>query len=52
MKATAGQNLQFVANPDGHFCNQAAVSVAAAKRDLVSDLIDEALGPMSHLGSI
>ena len=53
MEATARQNLQFAADPGEHVCQQAAVRAAAAPlRDLLSDLVDETLGPMSHPGSI
>jgi len=48
-EATARQNLQLAASLGGQVHQQAAVRVAA---DLLSDLVDEALSPMSHLGSI
>ncbi len=49
MEATARQNLQLVANPAEHVYQPAAVMAAT---DLLSDLVDETLGPMSHPGSI
>ena len=53
MEATARQNLQLAADPGEHVYQQAAVRAAAASlRDLVSNLVDETLGPMSHPGSI
>jgi hypothetical protein len=49
MKATARQNLQLAAGLGKQVHQRAAVRAAA---DLLGDLIDEALRPMSHLGSI
>jgi hypothetical protein len=49
MEATARQNLQLAAGLGEQVHQHAAVRAAA---DLLSGLVDEALGPMSHLGSI
>src|SRR5215469_12873745 len=53
MEATAGQDLQLAADSGEQIRQHAAVRAAAAPlSDLVSDLVDEHLGPMSHTGSI
>ena len=53
MEATARQNLQLAADLGEQVHQHAAVRAAADPlSDLVSDLVDETLGPMSHLGSI
>jgi hypothetical protein len=53
LEAAARQNLQLAAGLGEHVYQHAAVGAAAAALgDLVSDLVDEHLGPMSHLGSI
>jgi len=49
MKAAAGQELQLAAGLGKQVHQHSAVRAAA---DLLGDLIDEALRPMSHLGSI
>jgi hypothetical protein len=49
MEATARQNLQLAAGLGEHVYQHAAVRPAT---DLLSGLVDETLGPMSHLGSI
>jgi hypothetical protein len=53
MEATARQNLQLAADPGEQVCHHAAVRAATAPlSDLLKDLVEETLGPMSHPGSI
>jgi hypothetical protein len=49
LKATARQNLQLFARLGKQVDQHATIRAAA---DPLSGLVDEALGPMSHLGSI